>query len=250
MRAYYREKIYICGDYMDVQIYPVYAKAGVRRSKAKPTSETQARLNEQNSKRHFTRLVHANFTRGDLALHLTYDDANLPESENEARADGQKLLRKLRRLYKAAGRELKYIWVCEKGEKRGRVHHHLILNAGVSRDVIENLWQKGFANTKRLKFDKNGIAGLTHYMTKQALFFKRWNASKNLVRPAEHVNDYRISGKKAAELVAFSDSAELFEKLYPGYVYADCMAKGNEINGGKYIYLSLCKKEVLTYGRE
>ena len=51
-------------------------------------------------------------------------------------------------------------------------------------------------------------------------------------------------------MVAFSDSAEIFEKLYPGYVYADCMAKGNEINGGKYIYLSLCKKEVLTYGRE
>lgn len=243
MRAYYREKTYICGDYMDVQIFPVYAKAGVRRSKAKPTSETQARYNEQNSKRHFTRLVHTNFRPGDIALHLTYSDDYLPETEEQARADVQKFLRRLRRLYRAAENELKYIWVCEKGEKRGRVHHHLILNAGLSRDVIETLWEKGYANSKRLKFEKNGVSGLTHYMTKQTLFFRRWNASKNLLRPIEKTNDYRISGKKAAEMVEFADDSELFEKMYPGYEYSECYARGNEINGGKYIYLQLVRKQ-------
>ena len=242
MLCYYRERKYVCGDYMDVQIYPVYRKAGTRRSKAKPTSEVQQRLNDENAKRAFVRLVHANFSRHDIALHLTYDEFSLPADELTAKKDVQEFLRRVRRIYKKLGIELKYVWVCEKGERSNRVHHHLILSAGASRDVLEALWQKGYANSKRLRFTENGISGLAVYMTKQKLFFKRWNASKNLVRPVTEVNDYRYSAKKVRKLFSFAEYPAKFSDFYPGYAcpgIEGCFASINPQNRGYYISLQM-----------
>ena len=245
MLCYYREKKFICGDYMDVQIYPVYRKAGTRRSKARPTSEIQQKLNDDNSRRAFVRLVHTNFTKHDIALHLTYSEEFLPGSEEEARKDVQRFLRKLRKLYKSNSLELKYVWVCEKGERSSRVHHHLIISAGIGRDVIEALWDKGFANTKRLKFTESGISGLAHYMTKQKLYFKRWNASKNLSHPKVVIDDYRYSAKKVKELLGFSEMPTKYSDFYNGYaVCSDSSAveaARNEQNQGIYIKLQMYK---------
>ena len=57
-------------------------------------------------------------------------------------------MRRLKRLYKANGKELKYIYVTEVSSK-GRVHHHLLINRGVDRDAIEKAWGNGWANSKR-----------------------------------------------------------------------------------------------------
>lgn len=239
MLCYYREKKIICGNYMDVQIYPVYRKAGERRAKAKPTSEVQQKLNDINAARKLTRLAHANFTDSDLALHLTYAPDSLPADVEDAKRDGQNFLRRLRRLYKRHNTVLKYIWVCEKGKKSDRVHHHLILSGGVSRDEIEALWQKGFANTRRLRFDANGIAGLSHYITKQPLFFKHWNASRNLVQPVEVVDDYKYSAKKVREMIALDMTPFGVEKYYPGWQCASCQGQANDVNGGCYVFLQM-----------
>ena len=249
MLCYYREKKFICGDYMDVQIYPVYRKAGTRRGRAKPTSEVQQKLNSENARRAFVRLVHTNFTKRDIALHLTYDEDCLPCSEEEARNDVQKFLRKLRKLYKAKSIELKYVWVCEKGQRSSRVHHHLIVSAGVERDVIEELWDKGYANSKRLKFTEEGISGLAYYMTKQKMFFKRWSASKNLARPKEVVDDYRYSHKKVKELMEYAEMPSKYSDFYTGFACADVSsveAVKNERNQGYYISLFMFRKGVFA----
>ena len=234
MRCYYREKKYICGSYVDVQVYPVYAKAGKRRSKAKPTSEVQEKLNAENSKKKFTRLVHTNFTEKDVALHLTYDKANMPSDAERARKDGQNFLRQLKRLYKKAGLELKYVWVCEIGKRSGRIHHHLIISGGVSRDVTEALWGKGYANSKRLQFTENGLRGLSAYFVKQQLFFKRWSASRNLIQPKEQVSDYSYSAREVREIVKFGDVYS-FAARYEGLTVTDIEFTQNEHNGGFYI---------------
>lgn len=71
-RTFIRESVYVCGNYMDADIYPVFQKPGHRRSRCKPTSEIQRRLNQKNAEKRLTRLVHTNFTEDDIALHLTY----------------------------------------------------------------------------------------------------------------------------------------------------------------------------------
>lgn len=263
MRRIYREQINIAGGYADGVVYPVFAKSGQRRRRAKATSEVQAKLNERNSAKRLTRLAHANFTERDIATHLTYNEESLPIDEKQAQKDVQKFLRRLKVIYKESGQELKYIWVCEKGEKSKRVHHHLILNSicvdklvlfkfckrhGLNegetslREIIEFLWDKGFANTKRLRFGDNGIEGLSHYMTKQKLFFKRFNTSKNLIKPTVIEKQERLWHRDLAFMSEVGDFTYI-NKLYPGYELTGApQIIENEVNGGFYITFNMKKK--------
>ena len=43
-RTFNRESVYVCGDYMDGDIYPVFQAPGKRRSRCKPTSEIQQKI--------------------------------------------------------------------------------------------------------------------------------------------------------------------------------------------------------------
>ena len=80
-RTFNRESVYVCGDYMDGDIYPVFQAPGKRRSRCKPTSEIQQKLNQKNAEKKLTRLVHSNFTEDDIALHLTYRPGEEPQTE-------------------------------------------------------------------------------------------------------------------------------------------------------------------------
>ena len=132
-RTFNRERVYVCGDYLDGDIYPVFQKPGERRKRCRPTSEIQKKLNQRNAAKRLTRIVHMNFTSRDLALHLTYDPAHTPESAEDALRIVQNYLRALKRRYRKLGLELKYILSTEYGGRSGRVHHHLIVNAGLDR---------------------------------------------------------------------------------------------------------------------
>lgn len=240
----YRETKYYCGDFLDVDIYPVFKKQNTRSGKYKPTTELQAKLNTNNSVKRLERLLHCNFTTTDYALHLTYADDKLPPDAETAQKDVQKFLRRIRRWYKLQGKELKYICVTEKGKRSERVHHHLVLTGGVDRSELESYWRLGYANTKRLQFTKNGVAGLANYITKQPLLFKRWSASRNLIKPTVRKNDSKYSRKKACSLFEFNMSNEQIEKLYPGYFVAEVVPVLNAVNGGYYIQMRLYKKNL------
>ena len=62
-KTFNREQVYVCGEYMDADIYPVFQKPGTRRKRCKPTSEIQAKLNQRNAEKKLTRLVHNNSQR-------------------------------------------------------------------------------------------------------------------------------------------------------------------------------------------
>ena len=118
-RTFNRESVYVCGDYMDGDIYPVFQAPGKRRSRCKPTSEIQQKLNQKNAEKKLTRLVHSNFTEDDIALHLTYRPGEEPQTEEEAQHILSNYIRRLKRRYAKLGLELKYISCTEYGKTNG-----------------------------------------------------------------------------------------------------------------------------------
>lgn len=238
MRTVYREKKYVCGEYLDVFIYPVFeagAPSRGKRVKRKPSTDAQKKLNQRHREEKLVRLLHANFTPDDLEIHLTYKGAQ-PENDEEAARLVRNYIRCVQRRRKKLGLPpLKYIVVTERGKRGGRYHHHLTLSGGIDRDELEKLWIHGYANSRRLQFTEEGVAGLAYYITKSPVGKKAWTASKNLVDPEPRTRDGRISGRKARELAENIQDSTRFEKLYPGYLMSAAEAFHNDVNGGCYL---------------
>ena len=244
-KTFNREQVYVCGEYMDADIYPVFQKPGARRKRCKPTSEIQAKLNQRNAEKKLTRLVHNNFTENDIALHLTYRNGEEPENEADALRVLGNFIKRLKRRYKKAGKELKYISCTEYGKKTGRVHHHLIINGGYDRDEIEKLWGRGYANSKRLQFEEDGVTGLARYIAKDKHFFKRWNQSRNLDIPEAAQYDGQLNMDDIAEIKEAIDSKnayQYFEERYPDFELVEAVYTKNNINRGIYIHFEMRRR--------
>lgn len=254
MRTVYREKKYVCGEYLDVFIYPVFETGkhrGGKRAKRKPSTKAQEKLNQKHREEKVTRLLHANFTPEDLEVHGTYEVQ--PESDAEALRDRSNFLRSVKRYAKKNGLgEVKYIGVTERGKRGGRYHHHITIRVekGIDRDVLERLWTKteghGYANAKRLQFNEEGLAGLGKYISKSPIGYQAWTASRNLVDPEPVKRDGRISGRKARELAKSLESGEKFakfESLYPDYLLSKAEAFHNDVNGGCYLVARFYRKD-------
>lgn len=251
MRTVYREKKYTCGEYLDVFIYPVFETgkhSGGKQAKRKPSTEAQKKLNQRHREEKLTRQLHANFTPEDLELHTTYQVQ--PENDAEALRDRTNFLRSLQRYAKKNELgEVKYIGVTERGKRGGRYHHHFTIHVekGIDRDVLERLWTKteghGYANTKRLQFNEEGLVGLGKYICKSPIGYRAWTASRNLVDPPPKKRDGRISEKQARELAKKIQDNTQFERLYPGYLCAKAETWHNDVNGGCYLKVSLYRED-------
>ena len=194
-------------------------------------------------------LFNENFGKNDIFATLTFAEA---VEEGDALKAVQKLVRKardyIRRDTSRAGAVLKYIYVIEGkvgADEVERFHVHMVVS-GVSRDTLENLWEHGRANTRRLQPDKNQYTGLARYMTKQKAFRRRWNCSKNLRRPRETVADHKISRRRVEKLAAETQYAakEIFERLNPGFwLVEQPEIKVSDYVPGAYIYARMRRKE-------
>lgn len=187
MQRKYRQKKYLCGEYLEVAIYPVYTKTKGRGKRCKPTSEIQKRLNQRHAEGKLRRLLHTNFTDADLFATLTFDDAHLPAAPEDAQKLIQNFLRRLKRKYTRLGLDAKYIYVLEYGQKHNRLHFHLVLTGGITRADLEKLWGLGEVNADALRFEKDGLAALAKYLTKggesdERPTWKRWSGSRQLPR--------------------------------------------------------------------
>ena len=134
MQRTYREKKYYCGEYLEVAIYPVYTHPKKRGKRKNPTTEVQQHLNQRHAEGKLRRLLHTNFTPLDLFVTLTFDGPHLPASVEEAQRLLQNFLRRAKRRYEKMALELKYIYVLEYGQKHDRLHVHLVLSGGITRD--------------------------------------------------------------------------------------------------------------------
>ena len=88
-----------------------------------------------------TRLVHSNFTEGDIALHLTYRPGEEPQTEEEAQHILSNYIRRLKRRYAKLGLELKYISCTEyRKDRTAECTTMSLLSGGLDRDTIEKVW--------------------------------------------------------------------------------------------------------------
>lgn len=94
-----REKKTISGSLLEIDYYPVTAGGARRQTRApktKPSVEAQKKYNRVMAAKKLIRLVNANFDKGDLFLHPTYQPQNAPKTEEEARRDITNYMRRIK----------------------------------------------------------------------------------------------------------------------------------------------------------
>lgn len=250
-----RERIVIAGNYVEIDIYPVFKVAKSRAKRAFISRPVQIALNHKNSARKLKWLIQENFTEDDYYVVLSYP-AGFSVTVDEAKKIFKRFLRRIRNRFKRLGLEFKYIYVTEIGDKKGRPHHHLIASGNLGDEIFETEWNKPFEEFKKTKetsyvWDKKleasetGFGGLAEYTTKDhryaeydeddeeseelvffaakehAYSFRSYNCSKNLRKPKIKTRDGYISFKKLNEFITDCYNRDLFEKRYPRYTFVE-----------------------------
>lgn len=271
-----REKKIDCRNYREVDIIPrtddaERAAKGKRGKRQKVTEPKQRDLNDKNARRYLVQLGNGNFGAGDLHVTCTYSADCLPRTVEEAeRVVGNYLRRIAYRRKKLGLPPLKYILVTEYGYKKDsqeitRIHHHIIMNGGQSRDELEMMWtaerinwrkydadpegymgtvkKLGWVNADRLQPNENGIEALCKYVTKNPNGKKRWSSSRNLERPVLHPPaDHKYSRKRVESLAKSNDLGRaFFERQFQDYTISEIKPEYYEETGW-HIYLKMWKK--------
>lgn len=265
MKSYVREKKIYCGNYLEVDIYGYtdnqlkYNRSGRRSKRIKVTIPKQRNLNDKNARRYLTQLANSNFTEDDLHITATYKKTTLPKSIEEAEKNVTNYLRRINYARKKKGlASAKYIIVSEyktgkDDEKPIRIHHHIIIDKGLSRDELEDLWSYkknkrkqsiGFCNTDRLQPEGNGLEALCKYLTKNPNGKKRWRSSQSLIKPFYRTNDHKYSKRQLETLATKERDKEYWKKKYKGYSLIEnegaVVTEYNEITGWS-VYLKFIK---------
>lgn len=268
-----RTKTIRSGDTLEIEAFPLIriSTEAKRERERRKSSQAQQRLNLNNARKRVCRLIETNFGAKDYAVHFTFDygmyhaghenkeeyisrmlKSGMPLTEHEARKEVKNYLRRLKREMARSGtdgKELKYLYVIESGKEPApddpnpmptKYHIHAVISApGLTREVIESLWQKGYVNADRLNLSHNGLQALSRYITKSNKFSRRWAHSRNLKEPTITVSDRKISKRRAAAMAmdVMQFGREIFEKLYPGYkLQEDAAVKFSDFVPGAYIY--------------
>ena len=240
-RMGYRTKTTKAGPRLEAEIYPIWGRDDMARARAARHSQTSAavqRNNDERAKRYLIQLADANFTDRDCHVTLTYNGR--PPDFGRARQDVKNMLDRVRRLRKKRGLdELKYIYSIEDDEegRKHRIHVHMLMNGGISREEIEALWAKGYANVDRLQPNENGLEAVVRYLTKQQKHRRRWATSRNLKKPNVRISNTKVSNARVRRIAHdFENEAkEVMEKLYPGYVFVGAKVYYSDIVAGVYI---------------
>ena len=210
----------------------------------KPTPERQQKYKVKCLERKTWRLLDENFKPGDLWVTFTFTKENRPDSPEQAKKIIQNFKRHLRKLYKRAGLELKYILVCGVGSK-GAYHVHAVLNEYSHWHDIATLWQRCTNNGEyvRVNFEplhKMGqLIRLAWYIVKngqedykrtKSIFGRRITYSKNLKMPKEQKTKIK------------KDTWRKHPPIYKGYyIDKNLSYEGIDLYGYPYRYLVYVK---------
>ncbi len=164
-------------------------KEGSRKKKENKTSEAQKKVNSRQAVKKLTWIFNENFDGTSLYVTWSYAKEKRPAGKEELRADVDRLLRDIRKEYRAVGDAAKYVWVAEVGE-RGAAHVHMVLNA-IEIARLKKCWDKGLIDIKPLD-DSGQYRRLAEYFvkysektmkTREGFSGRRYNSSKNLKIP-------------------------------------------------------------------
>lgn len=269
VRSFVREKRIEAGSRMEVSLYVRTMDQELsckkpRRRKRKLARPAQKNWNSKESKRYAKLLLFTNFGKGDYYLTLTYSDKHHPKTLSQAKRQQDNVLKKMKRLYDKNNQEMKYMWFTEYqfNDDDGfvkRIHHHVILSAGVSRDEIEKCWSKGrgkklemFGRTQAriIQPEEDGMEALANYVTSQEKYVngrwkkgeKRYSCSKNLKKPVEVINDHAWSQRKLEAAAKSSDCGEeLLLKRFPGFRIVDGIKAQYFEDSGWHMHVNLIR---------
>ena len=250
----YRTKTTWAGDRLDAEVYPVYGRnetTAARAAKLNVTREAQKRVNDRRAERRIILLAETNFTEKDYHMTLTY---KIEPSEVRAAKDLSNFFGRVRRIRKKKQLpDLKYIYAMGggEGEDEKRIHFHLMINGGLSREELEECWMKtpgaGRANTDRLQPNERGLEELSKYIFKQHKdrekdrerkeTVRRFNTSRNLKKPKVRVSDSRCSNARVKRIAhdIRNEAKNEMEKIYPGYIMVECEVYYSDMIDGAYI---------------
>ena len=250
-RMGYRTKTIKAGPRLEAEIYPVFGREQrqeAKRQKKMLTPEKIRRNNDERARRRLIQLIDANFGEGDVHVTLTY--AETP-GWDRAKKDIRNFMGKISRMRKKRGLpDLKYIYSLEDDEDgtRKRIHAHVIMNGGISREEIESIWARGYANADRLQPTKEGLEAIARYISKQSRerHKRKWSSSKNLIKPKTRTSDTKLSNARVKRLARGfdADAREIMEKVYPGYEFVRCTIRYSDLVDGVYIRALMRKKVI------
>lgn len=177
-----------------VEVTKSYTKrvgVSVRGKKEKPTEEEIEKVNRMNAERTLRLKINANFGEDDLFITLTYRKEERPEP-GQAKKNIKKLIDRLRKEFRKAEAELK--WICVTEYRNKAIHHHLLINHIEGQDVskwVRTVWKFGRPDFKYLD-DSGQYKDLAAYLIKEtSKTFRednggskqRYSCSRNLILP-------------------------------------------------------------------
>ena len=127
------------------------------------------------------RRILANFSPTGQFVTLTFAPGREPDSAGEARKRYGNFLRRLKR---AAGKPVPYIYVIERG--KGHFHIHMVTAGEFPAEMLKNVWRKEGNAVLRPLESPESAEELAGYLLKeqQTGNSKRaWGASKGLIKP-------------------------------------------------------------------
>lgn len=264
-----RANRFVTGKYVEVDVVPLPEEETdtlkVKRNKKTGyvTRPEQQLVNDRRTFKYLRMVLQGNFVKDDYYMTLTFkmSELPLPEKVEDAKNYLSNFLDKVRRRYKKIKQECKYLWVMEyelddEEEYVTKVHFHVVMNKGISRDEIEECWSVGrgkkkkylgLINTKRIKLNADTkLEDLAEYLAKGSRTKKGkkiWNSSRNLERPYKTKNDSKFTRRQLEKMATSNDEGRpLIEKKYPGYKITSIAYRFNDYRGW-HLYLRMWKEE-------
>lgn len=216
-----RVKTTVAGAQVRLEVYPVFgcSRDAKRDTTGEPSSLGQQRRNNRRAAQYVEDMLNTNFSDADNWYTLTYDEAHLPATGEQAKQDLSNFVECVRYHSRKWGIEPRALWVTETRGEDGalaRAHHHVVIACPLSRDELERLWRgRGRTQGRRLQPDKKGLAGMANYLAKEkANGRRRWGHTQNLKKPKVSTADRRASKAATYRAAASYDGrVAFFEKL-------------------------------------
>lgn len=196
------KRVVHAGRTIEIDQYHVnHIPRGPRKKKTKETPERIRKANLRRRTDKLRQLMNANFNDQDFwSMTLTYKE--VPESIREVREDASDFVRRLRKVAKVFGVELKFIYAIGAGPHRR--HIHITINALPDMAIFSGCWVHGHVSMTKLYTDGQ-YRDLADYYIKNAIETKEqeeelgepvgqmYVCSRNLIRPI--VEKFVIHGR-------------------------------------------------------
>ena len=161
-----------------------------RKPKVNPTCDAVAKINAINQERELTAKLNANYKPGDWWITLSNDE-NVTVEESIEKIG--KLKRGLQRFCKKNEIPFKLVETIGIGQRKGKVHHHLVLNNEIPLELLYRYWPEEHVFAQPLKgYNYRKVAAYIlknakESKDKRGKYMKAYRCSRQVTKPEQRV---------------------------------------------------------------